>query len=133
MESLINLADRIERLLQRVASWGSWAFIVIDAAALARMKRGAILVNVARGGVVVEADLVRALRDGAIHAAAADVYATEPLPPDSPLLGVPNLTTTPHLAAIAADNFEPTVRRMFANVLRVSRGEPIPADDLVVG
>lgn len=106
---------------------------MIDAAALARMKRGAILVNVARGGVVVEADLVRALRDGTIHAAAADVYATEPLAADSPLLGLPNLTTTPHLAAIAADNFEPTVRRMFANVLRVSRGEKIPADDLVVG
>jgi phosphoglycerate dehydrogenase-like enzyme len=106
---------------------------MIDAAALARMKRGAILVNVARGGVVVESDLARALRDGTIHAAAADVYETEPLPPDSPLLGIPGLTTTPHLAAIAADNFEPTVRRMFANIARASRGEPIPEGDIVVG
>mgnify|MGYP006271203879 CR=1 FL=1 len=105
---------------------------MIDRAALSTMKRTAILVNVARGGVVVEDDLVWALREGVIHAAAADVYETEPLPATSPLLGIDTMTTTPHLAAAAADNFEPTVRRMFTNIALVSRGEPIPAGDVVI-
>jgi D-3-phosphoglycerate dehydrogenase len=106
---------------------------LIDRDVLARMKRTAILVNVARGGVVVEADLVEALRNGVIHAAACDVYETEPLPPDSPLLGIDNLLVTPHLAAMAADNFDKTVSQMFTNIARVSRGEGVPAVDLVVG
>jgi len=105
---------------------------LIDCQALAAMKRSAILVNVARGGVVVEDDLVRALRDGTIHAAAMDVFAVEPLPANSKLVGIDNLILTPHLAAIAADNYAPTVNRMFANILAVSRGEPLPPGDVVV-
>ncbi len=105
---------------------------MIDFRALSTMKKTAILVNCARGGVVVEDDLVRALREGVIHAAASDVYETEPLPPDSTLLGIPNMVTTPHLAAMAADNFEPSVRRIFENIRRLSAGEPIVAGDVVV-
>ena len=102
---------------------------MIDRAALARMKPGAVLVNVARGGVVVEADLIDALRDRVIRAAAMDVFETEPLPADSPLIGVPGLLLTPHIAAQAAETFEPTIRQMFSNIVRVSRGEPVtPAD-----
>ncbi|MCP5156252.1 MAG: 3-phosphoglycerate dehydrogenase [Ectothiorhodospiraceae bacterium] len=104
---------------------------LVDLEALRSMKRTAVLVNVARGGVVVEADLVRALRERTILAAATDVYEIEPLPADSVLRGVPNLVLTPHLAAMAADNFAPTVQRMFANIVRVSRGEPIPELDRV--
>ena len=66
---------------------------LIDRAALASMKPTAVLVNVARGGVVAEQDLARALRDGVIHAAAVDVYEIEPLPADSPLLHIDNLTS----------------------------------------
>lgn len=106
---------------------------LIDRAALESMKRTAVLVNVARGGVVVEPDLVWALRNKLILAAALDVFETEPLPPDSPLIGVPGLLLTPHIAAHAADNFEPTVRHMFGNIERVSRGERIPERDVVVG
>ena len=105
---------------------------MIDRRALSTMKKTAILVNCARGGVVVEDDLVWALREGVIHAAASDVYETEPLPPDSTLLGIPNMVTTPHLAAMAADNFEPSVRRIFENIRRLSVGEPIVAGDVVV-
>ena len=105
---------------------------LIDRAALASMKPTAVLVNVARGGVVAEQDLAWALRNGVIHAGAVDVYEVEPLPTGSPLLHIDNLTLTPHLGAIAADTFEPTVRRMFANIVRVSRGEPLPALDAVV-
>ena len=96
------------------------------------MKKTAVLVNCARGGVVNEADLVDALRAREIAGAAMDVYAIEPLPPESELLTLDNLVVTPHLAAMAADNFAPTVKRMFANMQHVSRGEPVPPLDLVV-
>lgn len=105
---------------------------LFDAAAFARMKPHAVLVNAARGGVVVEADLADALRRKVISGAAMDVFSVEPLPPDSPLIGIDNLTLTPHLAASTADTFEPTVRRMFANMERVAKGEPIPERDVVV-
>lgn len=105
---------------------------LINRTALQTMKKSAILVNCARGGVVLEEDLVWALKNGVIHAAASDVYDIEPLPPTSPLIGVPNMTITPHLAAMNADTFEPTVVRMFRNIQHVSRGEPVPEYDSVV-
>ena len=105
---------------------------LIDRAALASMKPTAVLINVARGGIVAEQDLAWALQDRIIHAAAVDVYEIEPLPAESPLLHIDNLTLTPHLGAMAADTFVPTVRRMFENIARVSRGEPLPALDVVV-
>ena len=106
---------------------------MVDRAALSTMKRTAVLVNVARGGVVVEPDLIWALQQKLIHAAAMDVFETEPLPPDSPLIGVDGLTITPHIAAISADTFDKTVSHMFGNIARVSRGEPVPERDLVMG
>jgi phosphoglycerate dehydrogenase-like enzyme len=105
---------------------------LIGRTALAAMKRSAVLVNAARGGVVIENDLVDALRAGTIRAAAMDVYAVEPLPPDSPLLTLDNCVVTPHLAAIAADNFDKAVLQMIANIQHVSRGEPVPERDSVV-
>lgn len=106
---------------------------LIDRAALQKMKRTAVLVNVARGGIVNEADLYWALKERVIHAAATDVYDVEPLPPDSPLLTLDNLVVSPHLAALAADTFAPGVKRMMANIERVARGEPMPAFETVVG
>ena len=106
---------------------------LIDRAALTAMKRTAILVNVARGGVVVEDDLIWALQNRVIHAAAMDVFATEPLPPDSPLVGLDGLTLTPHIAASSADTFDKTVLQMYGNIGRVARGEAVPEHDSVVG
>ncbi len=105
---------------------------MIDRAALTRMKRSAILVNVARGGIVNEVDLYWALKERVIHAAATDVYEVEPLSPDSPLLTLDNLVVSPHLAALAADNFDPVVKRMIANFERVERGEAVPDFESVV-
>jgi len=104
---------------------------LIDAQALSRMKPSAVLINVARGGVVVEADLAKALKKKIIRGAAMDVYSIEPLPADSELLTLDNIVLTPHLAAATADTFEPTVRRMFDNMVRITRGEPVPERDLV--
>ncbi len=106
---------------------------MIDRAALASMQRSAILVNVSRGGVVVEADLIRALRNGEIRGAATDVFEVEPTPPDNPLLHMDNVVVTPHCAALATDNFPTTVQRMFRNMQCVLRGEAVPELDLVVG
>lgn len=72
---------------------------LIDSAAIMKMKKGAFLINSSRGAVVDEAALVRALHKKRIAGAALDVFGTEPLPADSPLLHAPNLILTPHLGA----------------------------------
>lgn len=105
---------------------------LIDATALARMKRGALIVNVARGGVVVEADLVTALRSGQVAGAAVDVFDQEPPPPDHPLLHMDNVIVTPHTASTAYENSRRSVSHWLDNILRVSRGEEIPQADLVL-
>jgi len=70
----------------------------VDAARLATMQPHAMIVNSARGQLVVEADLARALKDGVIAGAALDVFTEEPLPADSPLRDAPGLLLTPHAA-----------------------------------
>ncbi len=71
---------------------------MVNAARLSSMKRGAMLINTARGGLIDEPALVNALRDGPLAGVAIDVASVEPLPDDSPLLGVRNLLITPHMA-----------------------------------
>ena len=75
---------------------------LIDAPALRTLKPGAVLVNVARGGVVDEPALLEALRDGRIALAGLDVFADEPLSPDSPFWDMPNVIVSPHSSANAA-------------------------------
>ena len=77
---------------------------LLDAEALSLMKRDAILVNTARGGIVDEAALAAALKAGAIAGAAIDVFQTEPLPAGSPLAGCPNLILTPHIAGVTRES-----------------------------
>jgi len=77
---------------------------LIDAARLAQMKPGAILVNTARGGVVDEAAVAAALRSRRLGGAALDVFEREPLAAGSPLAGCPNLLLTPHVAGVTAES-----------------------------
>lgn len=77
---------------------------LVDARRLALMKKDAVLVNTARGGIVDEAALAEALRTGALAGAAVDVFEHEPLPPGSVLAGCPNLLLTPHVAGVTYES-----------------------------
>ncbi len=76
---------------------------MINAATIARMKDGVILLNTARGGLINEGDLRDALLSGKVYAAASDVMAKEPVPADCPLLGLDNMIITPHIAWAARE------------------------------
>jgi phosphoglycerate dehydrogenase-like enzyme len=91
---------------------------------LATMKPSAVLVNVARGGLVDEDALVRALRDGGLAGAVLDVTQEEPLPNDSPLWTTPNLIVTPHVSGHATESWGSAVEFLCRNVRLYLDGRP---------
>jgi glycerate dehydrogenase len=97
----------------------------VNSALLAVMKSSAILINVARGGLVNEADLARALRDGTIRGAGLDVVAHEPMLADNPLLGAPNCVFTPHIAWASLAARTRLMATVAANVASYLSGVPI--------
>ena len=97
----------------------------IDEAALARMKPGAILVNTARGSLVDEAALTDALASGRLGAAGLDVFAREPVPPDTPLLHLDNVALAPHVAWLTMDTIERSLEVALDNCHRLAAGEPL--------
>jgi D-3-phosphoglycerate dehydrogenase len=98
---------------------------MIAAPQLARMKPGGILVNVARGGIVVESDLVAALRSGRLGGAGLDVTQVEPLAADSPLWDLPSVIITPHVGAQSARRADDTTRLVCENLRRYLAGRPL--------
>jgi D-3-phosphoglycerate dehydrogenase len=99
---------------------------LIDRASLARMKPGAILINVARGALVDTEALVEALQRGHLAAAGLDVFEPEPIPPDSPLLKMKNVVVSPHLAAVSVKAITQLRATAAEIVARAIRGEPLP-------
>lgn len=98
---------------------------LLDAAALAKLRPGAHLIVVSRGGIVDEAALVDALRSGRLAGAALDVTEQEPLPPDSPLWEAPNLIITPHVAGASAQKERRVVEIFRDNLIRYLHHEPL--------
>lgn len=97
---------------------------LIGAAQLKRMRRTSYLINVARGPVVVEAELISALRGGEIAGAALDVAVSEPLEPDNLLWDMPNVLITPHTGGETSLYERRLVDIIVENVRRWERGEP---------
>ena len=95
---------------------------LIDARRLALMKPTTVVVNTARGGLVDEDALVKALREGRIAGAGLDVLSEEPPPTDHPLLSIPNTVLTPHMAGPSWQSWPRRFENCFANIVRVQNG-----------
>jgi glyoxylate/hydroxypyruvate reductase len=98
---------------------------MFDRRRIGLMKRGAIFVNIGRGPVVDEEALIEALRSGHLRGAALDVYATEPLPADSPLWDLDNVILSPHTAAQSIHENERIVELFADNLRRYLAGEEL--------
>lgn len=99
---------------------------LIDEAILRAMKPTALLVNTARGGLIDQAALVRALAEGWIAGAALDVTDPEPLPGGDPLLGAPNLLLLPHIGSATRAARTAMAERAVSNLLAGLEGQPLP-------
>jgi phosphoglycerate dehydrogenase-like enzyme len=92
---------------------------------LSRMKPGAVLVNVARGRLIDQEALVRALESGRLGGVGLDAFPTEPLDVSSPLWSLPNVLITPHVAPFADDYWAPAVDLFLDNMQRFKRGDTL--------
>jgi phosphoglycerate dehydrogenase-like enzyme len=98
---------------------------LIDRATIGRLPASCIFVNVGRGGVVDEPALTDALRERRIAGAVLDVFATEPLPADSPLWTLPNVLVTPHAVAVSPRENERITELFCDNLRRYLDGRPL--------
>ena len=98
---------------------------MIGAAALYAMKPTAVIINVARGEIIDEVALTEALQTGRIRGAGLDVFPHEPVEPDHPLLRLPNVVATPHVAGVTFGTSYRRAQAVIANVERVAQGLPV--------
>jgi len=98
---------------------------IFDERIFKKMKKGAYLINIGRGGVVDESALLEALQSGHLAGAAFDVFETEPLPPENPLWTAPNFYITPHLAGNTPDYHEKAAAVFEENLRRYLDGAPL--------
>jgi len=123
-DRLAELADRADAMVVSLPLTEETAGL-IDRDVIERLPSGCIFVNVGRGGVVDEPALVKALAERRIAGAVLDVFATEPLPQDSPLWSLPNVLVTPHAVALSARENERIAELFVANLRRYLDGEPL--------
>ena len=130
-------ADELPLLLETsdflvlAASLNATTRHLIDAAALRRMKKGAFLVNVARGEVVDQAALIAALEAGTLGGAILDVTTPEPLPSDSPLWRAPNLLITPHVSGDTPEGWQRGIDLFCGNLQLYLDGRPEKMGNIV--
>ncbi|HEX5871037.1 MAG TPA: D-2-hydroxyacid dehydrogenase [Longimicrobium sp.] len=128
---VLNGPDALDRILPRsdylvlAVPQTDETRAMIGARELALLPRGAVLVNVARGGVVDEAALIGALRGGGLRGAGLDVFASEPLPADSPLWGLPNVLVLPHVSGASHRFWRRQTDLITQNLRRYQAGESL--------
>lgn len=96
---------------------------LVDAQVMAQMPQGAIIINIGRGGQIVETDLIAALRSGHLGGATLDVQDNEPMKVSDPLWNAPNLSLTPHVAGQLSP--DAVIAQFMDEVQRLERGEPL--------
>lgn len=96
---------------------------ILNTALFQKLLKGAHVINVGRGGHMVEADILAALDSGQLSGATLDVFATEPLPEDSPLWSHPQITITPHIASLT--NYDNIVRNIEQQIECFEAGQPL--------
>lgn len=104
---------------------------VLDSRAIAGMKQGAVIINTARGGLIDEAAMIAALREGRLGGAGLDVFEREPPDPANPLLSLPNTVVTPHVSGRTQDNLVRMVSHWSVNIRAHHAGRALEAQDLV--
>jgi D-3-phosphoglycerate dehydrogenase len=105
---------------------------MINAASIAKMKDGAVLINTARGELVDEKALYDALAAGKLRGAGLDAFDPEPPAKDNPLFTLDQVIATPHTGGAVFDNVENVARHAIGNILRFLRGEPLAPADVVI-
>jgi phosphoglycerate dehydrogenase-like enzyme len=98
---------------------------LLDRAALARVKPGAVLINTSRGAIIEESAVVDALRGGRLAGAGLDVFDVEPVPPDNPLLSLDNVVLTPHVTWYTVDTMRRYLVEAVANCRRLRDGKQL--------
>ena len=131
-DSLVDLLPAVDAVALALPSTHETR-LMFDGRAFESMRDGAIFINVGRGAVVDEEALIAALRSGRLRGAALDVFATEPLPADSPLWELPNVLISPHTAALSihenariVELFCENLRRYLASEELLNRVDPGP-------
>jgi len=98
---------------------------LITTASFKKMKRGAILVNTARGGIVDQDALIDALRNGQLSAAGLDVFETEPIHADNPLLQLENVSVMPHISWLTRETFDRSITVAVENCIRLRENKAL--------
>ncbi|WP_313172100.1 D-2-hydroxyacid dehydrogenase family protein [Massilia oculi] len=119
-EALFEQADVLSLHLRLAESTRG----IVTASDLARMKPDALFVNTSRAELVAEGALEGALKQGRPGTAALDVFSSEPLAQDSPLLRIPTVLATPHLGYVEKDSYEIYFQAAFENIVKFAQGEP---------
>jgi D-3-phosphoglycerate dehydrogenase len=119
-EALFEQADVLSLHLRLAESTRG----IVTASDLARMKPDALFVNTSRAELVAEGALEGALKQGRPGTAALDVFTSEPLVQDSPLLRIPTVLATPHLGYVEKDSYEIYFQAAFENIVKFAQGEP---------